>query len=190
MNLYFKPYTCCRWAHQPIKACIDVMTKENISHKDIASVSVCTFDSAAQLSKIIPTTADEAQYNIAWPVASAIVHGDLGWLQIREEALGDSVVVDMMKKLNFTVDPELEAQFPQKRLARVEITLNDGRTFKTPIYAAPGEHTDNVDLNWVTEKFHRILKPVMEEQKRNALLNMLKDDLDIKIRDIVSFINS
>ena len=190
MNLYFKPYTCCRWAHQPIKACIDLMKEYNFGYEDVEKVDVLTFDSAAQLSKIVPTTADEAQYNIAWPVASALVFGDLGWLQIREEALTNQTVIDMMSKLTFAVDPALEAQFPEKRLARVEIALKDGRVVNSPIYAAPGEHTDNVDLDWIREKFMRITAPVMTPEKQVAVLEMLETQLDMPITSIVHCINS
>lgn len=51
MNLYFKPYTCCRWAHQPIQACIDLMKVNSFIHKDVEQVCVHTFDSAVQWTK-------------------------------------------------------------------------------------------------------------------------------------------
>ncbi len=190
MNLYFKPYTCCRWAHQPIKACIDLMKENNFTYEDVDFVNVYTFDSAAQLSKIIPKTADEAQYNIAWPVASSLVHGDVGYLQIREEALQDKKVISMMERITFEVDPSLDAQFPQKRLARVEITLKNKETYKSPVYAAPGEHTDNVDIEWMEEKFMRITKPVLAEEKQKNLFKMLRTKLDMPMSEIVKNINN
>lgn len=162
MRLYFKPYTCCRWSHQPIKAIIDLMAEHNFTHKDVESVTVNTFDAAARLSKIVPKRADEAQYNIAWPVASALVFGDVGFLQVTEEALENEEVLSTMKKLTFQVDPELDRQFPEKRLAQIEINLANGKTLKSSVYAAPGEHTDQVDLNWMMEKFLRITKPMLK----------------------------
>jgi 2-methylcitrate dehydratase PrpD len=95
-NLYFKPFTCCRWAHQPISACLSVMRKHGFNFDEIEKISVHTFDAAARLSKIEPKTTDEAQYNIAYPIAAAIVHGDLGYPQIRDEALGDQRVLNIM----------------------------------------------------------------------------------------------
>ena len=116
-QLYFKPYTCCRWGHQPIQACIDLMKEYGFTYKDVEHVTVNTFTAAARLSKIVPHTTDEAQYNIAFPVASALVHGDVGFLQMREEALDDQRVLDTMKRLEFKVDPEMEVVFPTKRMA-------------------------------------------------------------------------
>jgi 2-methylcitrate dehydratase PrpD len=189
LRLYFKPYTCCRWSHQPIKAIIDLMAEHNFTHKDVESVTVNTFDSAARLSKIVPKRADEAQYNIAWPVASALVFGDVGFLQVTEEALENEDVLATMKKLTFQVDPELDSQFPEKRLASVEIALSDGRKLKSSVYAAPGEHTDQIDLDWITEKFMRITKPMLSETDQAKLLKVLTKDLDQPVSEIIQMIN-
>ena len=58
-------------------------------------MTVHTFDSAAQLSKIVPHETDEAQYNIAYPVAAAIIHGDVGYRQINNRAIGNPRVLDL-----------------------------------------------------------------------------------------------
>jgi 2-methylcitrate dehydratase PrpD len=87
MNLYFKPYTCCRWAHQPIAACLDLMKEHGFGHENVEKITVHTFSAAARLSTIVPATTDEAQYNIAYPVAAAVVHGELGYLQICDKSL-------------------------------------------------------------------------------------------------------
>ena len=157
LELYYKPYTCCRWAHQPIQAIIDLMNEHGFGYEDVERVKVNTFRSAARLSKIEPKDTDEAQYNIAWPVASALVFGDVGYPQVRDEALKDERVLGMMKRLSFEVNPELDAQFPGKRLAFVEIELKDGRTLKSKVYEAPGEMDDpELNLEWIQRKFKRI----------------------------------
>lgn len=189
MNLYFKPYTCCRWAHQPISACLDLMQKHKFNAKDIASVYVHTFDAAARLSKKVPHSTDEAQYNIAYPIAAALVHKELGYLQVREEALSNEEVIHMMGKLNFIVDEELERQFPEKRLASVKIILVDGRELQSTVYSAPGEADENVDLAWITEKFNRITKPILNDTDQNKILAELNGDLSISLRSLVELIN-
>ena len=186
---YFKPYTCCRWAHQPITACIDLAKEYGYAPTDVKHVYVHTFDSAAQLSKIVPHTADEAQYNIAWPVACSIVHGDVGLPQVLESGLDDPAVLAMMERLTFDVDPEMEAQFPAKRLAWVEIHLADGRVLKSRVYAAPGEHTDHVDLPWMEKKFRLRTAPVLGKEKQDDLLHLLENGLGETINDIVAAIN-
>jgi len=189
MNLYFKPYTCCRWAHQPILASIELMKKSRIKPEDIAHVKVHTFTSAARLSKIIPHATDEAQYNIAYPVATAIINGDVGYCQICDAALDNPAVLDMMTKLSFEVDPEIDKLFPEKRLAWVEFNLKDGRTVKSRIYAADGEATDHVDSRWIVAKFNRIVDPFLNEKGKQFVLHALTESLDRKLSEVVSDVN-
>lgn len=189
MNLYFKPYTCCRWAHQPIQASIELMQMNGISAEDVKAVCVHTFTSAARLSKIVPKDTDEAQYNIAWPVASAIVYGDVGFRQVCDDALEDERVLAMMKRLRFEVDPELDAQFPEKRLAWVEFMLKDGRTLRSHIYAANGEASDRIDMEWMQRKFRRITAPFLSETGQQTVLDLLTGSPEQPLRQIVAGIN-
>lgn len=189
MNLYFKPYTCCRWAHQPITACLTLMKEHGFTAEQVEKVTVHTFNAAARLSKITPKTTDEAQYNIAYPVAAALVHGDLGYLQIRDEALGNTQVLEMMKRLEFVVDPDVEIRFPKERLAWVEIKLSDGHVLRSGLFTAPGESVDNVDLSWITEKFRRITSPLLSATKQEEVLKLLSDADDKSMHSIVEEIN-
>ena len=189
MNLYFKPYTCCRWAHQPIQACIELIAEKGIDYKKIKQVKVHTFKSAAALAKIVPHETDEAQYNIAWPVASAIVHGDVGFKQMYNGALGNKDVLAMMKKLSFVVDPKMEKEFPAKRLAWVEIQMKDGKTYKTKVYHADGEATDNCDHKWFVNKFNRILDPFLSDKGKATVLRILTENPNEKVTDVVADIN-
>lgn len=189
-ELYFKPFTCCRWAHQPNKACIDLMKENAVSASDIKGVTVHTFDSAAKLSKIIPKNTDEAQYNIAFPVAAAIVNGDVGFIQVRDEALNDPSVLAMMEKLLFVVDPEMEKEFPEKRLAWVEMELNDGRILKSHVYAAPGEHTDpELNFDWIKEKFRRVTAPIISQEGQEEILDVLTECSEMPMREVIDLVN-
>lgn len=190
LDLYFKPYTCCRWAHQPISACRDLMAEHGFSGRDVEHAKVHTFLSAARLSKAIPHRTDEAQYNIAWPVAAALVHGDVGYLQVTEAALSDQDVLAMMDRLEFTVDPDMDQAFPERRQAWVEITLKDGSCFRSRVYEAPGEPEDpDLDLSWITEKFCRITAPMLPPEDQSTLLALMTDKHSPAVRDIVAAIN-
>ncbi len=189
LNLYFKPFTCCRWAHQPISACIKLMKDHQFGPIDVEKVKVYTFVAASRLSKIVPHTTDEAQYNIAYPVASSLVHGDLGYMQIRDESLKDEKVISMMSKLEFVVDDELESLIPEKRLAHVEIKLKNGKMLKSEVFAAPGEASDNVDHKWITDKFIRITKPLLSEDRQKRILDLLSEPDEKPMREVVAVIN-
>lgn len=189
LNLYFKPYTCCRWAHPAIAACTDTMREHQLTFDQIEKVRVYTFDAATKLSKSRPSNTDEAQYNIAYPVAAAIVKGDCGYAQVCDDGLNDPDVLDMLSRLEFLVDDELEALFPAQRLCRIEIQTKDGKTYASERYRPDGEAQDHVDMDWIEKKFRRITAPLMTEEQQTEILDLLQGDLDRPIYDIVQKIN-
>lgn len=190
MDLYFKPYTCCRWAHPVIDACIQLMNDHKLTPEQIAHVTVKTFHRATLLSKIVPKTVDEAQYNIAYPVAAALIYGDFGYAQVRQESLGDPKVVAMMQKLSFETDPQLDAQFPARRACRVEIETTNGQTYLSDECEPRGEACENIDYSWLADKFRRITGPVISSAQQETLIEMISAQQDIPLRQIVGAANN
>ena len=188
-DLYFKPYACCRWAHPAIDACLMLMRENGFRTEDLESVKIETFLHATRLSKIVPMTADEAQYNIAYPVAAALVYGDFGIAQVHETAIPDPAVAKMMEKLTFAEDPSLTARFPAHRICRAVITTKSGEIYTSPDCEPRGEACENISLEWLCEKFRRITAPVFTEQGQNSVLGLLCGEADISVREIVREIN-
>ena len=174
MNLYFKPYPCCRWGHPAIDACLAVMQDNNVKAEDIEKVFVETFFKATQLSKGIPASADEAQYNIAYPVASSIVNGGFSIAQV--EQTDDPAVHAMMEKLEFLCDAQLDAQFPAKRLCRVRMVLKDGRAVVSGVHEPRGEAFENIGYDWLAEKFLRITGHKLTRVQQDELIAVLRND--------------
>lgn len=190
MNLYFKPYTCCRWAHPAIDSCLEIMRENGISHKEIKDVTIYTFKPATMLSKIVPATQDEAQYNIAYPVAAAIVTGDFGLAQIKKEAFENEEILSMMGKLKFKVDPVIDAKFPHKRICRAEINTIDNRKLISTECEPRGEAQENIGIEWISEKFKRIISPVSSSELINYILDLIKEERNISIIELIDTINN
>ena len=148
-----------------------------------------SFNRATLLSKIEPKCADEAQYNIAYPVATAIVHGDFSIDHVMPEAFSDSDVLDMMKHLSFETDDELDSKFPKQRICRAEIRTKDGKVYVSRDFEPAGEARDNIGADWLCAKFHRIAGCVMNEEGRNSVLEMVLGDENLPVRTLVDRIN-
>lgn len=190
MDLYFKPYPCCRWAHPAIDACTTLMKKNGITAEDVESVTVKTFKRATMLSKIEPKTADEAQYNIAYPVAASVVYGGFGIEHVDEASLGDEKILAMMKKLSFEVDEELDEKFPAKRICRAEIKTKDGRVFISDECEPRGEAHENIGYDWLADKFRRITAPVLNKTAQELAIKLIGSDEDMPIRELVDKLNA
>ena len=189
MKLYFKPYPCCRWAQPAIDATKWMMGENDLTLDDIKRITIHSFAKAVLLSKIVPATTDEAQYNIAYPVAATAVHGDFGLEQVRPEAFGDRRVAGMMDKLAYMVDPDMETQYPARRMARVEADTVDRRHLVSPAFEPRGEASENIGLDWLTDKFRRFTGSIFSAAGQAAVLPMITGDDNAPLRTIVDEIN-
>ncbi len=154
LELYLKHYPCCRWSQPGIDAALRLRPDP----ARIQSVVVRTFAAADLLSRRRPTTTEEMQYSLVWPVATALARGRFGV----EEVLGgfdDPLVAQIAERIRLEVDPELTDAFPARRLAELEVVSSDGSRVRSGPIEAQGEpHT----AGWegvVAGKVRRFLDP-------------------------------
>ncbi|MDX6742309.1 MmgE/PrpD family protein [Actinocorallia sp. A-T 12471] len=144
LDVYVKPFPCCRWAHPALAAArtlLDRLGVPGLRADDVARIEIRTFEAAAGLSRGVPRTSEEAQFNLPWPVACLLATGafDLGCVTT---GLGDRAVAELMARVEVVVDPALTAGFPQVRRSEVTVTLADGRTVASGEAAAAGDADD------------------------------------------------
>ncbi len=168
---YIKPYPICRWAHAPIDAALGLRAAHGIGAADVAAVEIATFGYSAALNCAVPTSTSNAQYSLAWPVAAALVRGRVGTDEVLETAFDDAALCAMLGRVSVRVDPEIDALFPQKRAARVTVTLTDGRRLDSGLTEASGGPEPQMTREEVVAKFHAFAGPVLGETRTRAIAN-------------------
>jgi 2-methylcitrate dehydratase PrpD len=157
LELYLKPYPCCRWSQPAIDAAL--VLREGLDDPgQIASIVVHTFAEVDLLSQRRPGNTEEMQYSLVWPVATALARGRFGV----DEALGgfdDERVARLVECTRIEIDPAFSAAFPGRRLSRVELTLDDGRTLRSGDVEAGGEPGSPGWEEIVLGKVRRQLQP-------------------------------
>ncbi|MGB3481715.1 MAG: MmgE/PrpD family protein [Mycobacterium sp.] len=154
-DVYVKPYPCCRWAQSAIAAALRV--RGQIADGSlIEQVEIRTFLAAAALSDRRPTTTEEAQYNLIWPVAAALQHGRYDVVDVLS-GFDDADVNAMADRTRVVVDPELTAAFPDVRRAEVIVTLADGTRIDSGLMEAFGEPGDTQWAAVIAAKLDRYL---------------------------------
>lgn len=191
MDLYFKYFPCCRWAQAAVMCALDLRKKYVLSCDEIESVHIHTFKAGTQLSSIKPVYSDEAQYNMVYPVCVALAEGKFIPEHVSEEYIAAHPgVVEMMDRVKFEVDDAMEAEFPQKRYARLEIIKTDGERLISGIHEPKGEAGEFVGLDWIADKFSNTAGQVFAPKDQTWLLETLSDaDSKALLRDIIAGIN-
>jgi 2-methylcitrate dehydratase PrpD len=119
---------------------------------------VRTFGAADGLLAAVPTTTEEAQYSLTWPVACAVARGRFAV----EDVLGefdDPVAGGLLERVRIEIAPELDAEFPARRLTAVEIELGDGTVLRAGPLEAPGEPEDPELARLIVRKFGERIDP-------------------------------
>lgn len=148
MDQGFKAHAVCWWAQPAIEATLKVVQAQQLQPEMIAALEVETFEKATHLAHPRPGATEEAQYSLPYPVAAAVwaslerQEGDwygLGPRHLLETRLQDERILDLARRVKLIAAPDLTARFPQKFLARVRITTQDGRVFESDETTFRGE---------------------------------------------------
>jgi 2-methylcitrate dehydratase PrpD len=140
-ELYIKAYPCCRWSQGAIAAALQATGGRALRADQVRRVTARTFAAADGLAKVVPEATEEAQYNIVWPLASALARGRFGVAEVLGPFTDDAVRA-MFERISIEVDPELTEAFPQRRLTAVELELESGERLAAGPLEAPGEPED------------------------------------------------
>jgi 2-methylcitrate dehydratase PrpD len=119
----------CYWAQAAIAGALTVQRTHRVPLEDILRIHVATFHEASRLAVHRPETTEEAQYSLPFPVAAALVHGQLGPDELTGSGLRDPRVLELADRVVLVADPDYSRRFPLERLARVRIETNRGETF-------------------------------------------------------------
>jgi 2-methylcitrate dehydratase PrpD len=165
MRLYFKPYACCRWTQPAIVGALALKREYGLAADDIAGIRVRTFDEAARLSRRHPADTDEAQYNLAYPIAAAFVDGELGPRQVLPPRIYDPAILALADRVEAEAVDDYVRAFPHKTYADVEVRLRDGRVLcaqgQQPIWEWPDTLPSDTDLE---RKFQALVSPILGDR--------------------------
>ena len=137
LELYLKPYPCCRWSQPGIDAALRLRA-DGLDPVRVGEIEVRTFAAAEDLSWRRPRTTEEMQYSLAWPVATALARGRFGVDEVLT-GFDDAAAASLVARMRLVVAPELTARFPARRMTELVVRLDDGTELRTGAIEAGGE---------------------------------------------------
>ena len=163
---YIKVHGGCRGNHAPIDAVRAIVTTNNIAAVDVERISV-EVDSVTLAAEIHePINGAQAQFSIAFAIAVVITEGNASVFQYTDERLSEPRIRRLMERVRVVVDPALDYAYPDKRGARAEVVLKDGRRFVQFVENARGEPELPLTDDEIEEKFFIIGDTVLGANSR------------------------
>lgn len=175
----FKAHGSCWWAQPAIEAALGVVRTHGVQPAQIAAIRVETFEKAVHLAHPDPSTTEEAQYSLPFPIAAALVKastGGDGWYGLGPDDLLDPARADaetrrLARSIELVDAPDLTAAFPGRFLARVILTLDDGSRIASDDTTFRGELDDPFDDDELSAKARWLMRPVLEPARVDLLLS-------------------
>ncbi len=172
-QVYFKPYSCCRWAHSAIDALLGLMADHSLSPAEIAGIEVHTFSRALRLNNYAnPASLEAAQYSVPFALAAAALRGKRALLPLSAECLGQSDLIDFAQKVELQVDPELDLAFPAKAAARVVLRTGRG-DYERLVMNALGDPANPLDLRALETKFRTLTSGFMSSEQQEEMIKAI-----------------
>src|SRR4030095_16977718 len=105
---YFKAYPVCRWAQPAIEAALGLKQAHGFVAEDIGEIVIESFREAVALGSqcAMPRNTEEAQYSLAFPVAAALVFGNVGADEVDTMGLEDRRVARLVAATTAVEDAE------------------------------------------------------------------------------------
>jgi len=185
MNLYFKRYPCCRWAHPAIDGVLKIMEKENLSYKEISRIIIKTISEAVSLYSTPPTSLENAEYNVVYPVAVTAIYKEFTPKYLEERYFNKKEILQLMKKISIHVDPKIQKKFPKQCLAEVEIITNQGKEYHSGLISARGDFDNPLSEKELEDKFITITKNILSEKQIHTLIGIVKNFENYHIKDLI-----
>jgi len=133
-----KPYPCCRHTHPAIDAALEV--RSSLDGKRPGRVRVTSYPAAlAVTDRPRPDTPYGARFSLQYCVATALLRGPPGLEAFEPGALGDAGVHGLLSRTSVEASPELEAAYPARWGARVEVETTDGEVLRASRDTARGD---------------------------------------------------
>jgi 2-methylcitrate dehydratase PrpD len=194
---YLKQYCSLIHGQAIIDAVLAIRTENNLSGDDAARVTLEVFQGAYDFAgggaygeKDHPWTKEQADYNLKYLSAVALLDGAVGPEQLETERVRRADVQDLLARVDVKPAADLTADYPQRTAARVRVVTRDGRELGREESDYEGSPTRPMSWERVVEKFHWLAEPFCDEALRADIIAAVDHLDEIPITELAGLLGA
>jgi 2-methylcitrate dehydratase PrpD len=173
-RMTIKNHACCGHAFAAIDGALALKAQMGVAAGDIARVRVGGYRATLEVAGIAdPATPAEARFSTPYLVATALTHGSVRLDAFGPARLDDAATRSLMRRVELTLDPGIDAAFPAQRAARVAIEARDGRRGEHLQPTRKGDPDAPLTDAELEHKYLELASPVLGEEGARKLLARL-----------------
>ncbi len=194
---YLKQYCSLIHGQAIIDTVLAIRTENNLSGDDVARVALEVFQGAYDFAgggaygdKEHPSTKEQADYNLKYLSAVALLDGAVGPEQLETERVRRSDVQDLLARVDVKPAADLTADYPHRTAARVHVVTRDGREFSREESDYEGSPTRPMSWDRVVEKFHWLAEPFCDETLRADIIAAVDHIDEIPVAELAGLLGA
>jgi 2-methylcitrate dehydratase PrpD len=194
---YLKQYCSLIHGQAIIDAILAIRTDNSLRGEDVARVSLEVFQGAYDFAgggaygdKDHPRTKEQADYNLKYLSAVALLDGGVGPEQLETERVLRGDVQDLLTHVDVKPAADLTADYPQRTSARVRVVTRDGREFSREESDYEGSPTRPMSWERVVDKFHWLAEPFCDEALRADIVAAVAHIDEIPIVELTGLLGA
>jgi 2-methylcitrate dehydratase len=169
----------CSLIHgQPvIEAVLDLRRRHGLSPDDVASVTCETFQGGFDLAgggsfgpKDHPMTKEQADYNLKYLIAVALLDDQVGPPQLDEARVNAPDTQALLAKVKVEPNPRFTQRYPEHLGCRIVIRTRSGETHVKDQSGYEGAQDQPLTWKRVVEKFNWLAEPYADAGLREAII--------------------
>jgi 2-methylcitrate dehydratase len=192
---YLKQYCSLIHGQAIIDATLAIRDEHHVAGSDVARVQLEVFQGAYDFAgggsygdKNLPSTKEQADYNLKYLSAVALIDGQVGPEQLLTERIRRADVQDLLARVNVVPSADLTAAYPERTSARVGVELRDGRTLHREQSDFEGSPTRPMSWDRVVAKFDWLAEPFAEPSLRAEIVEAVGELEHIGVATLVKLL--
>jgi 2-methylcitrate dehydratase PrpD len=169
-GIYFKTHAACRHTHPAIDGILQ-LRDQGLRPDAVRSITVRTYSVAIGMcgSSDVPAGAAEAKFSIPFTIALALMRGHAGQSAFVDDIVRDEELRALAARVTVLLDPELDAVYPGRRGARIQVGLADGGELAVEVPLARGEPESPLDRADVSVKFRENVRGSLDAERAERI---------------------
>lgn len=172
----------CSLIHgQPVlEATLALKRQHGIRGEDVSEVLCDIFQTGYDIAggggfgdKDHPQTKEQADYNLKYLIASALLDDQVGPAQLEPERVRAADAQALLRKVTVRPDASFSAQYPLALNTRLTITCRDGRVVSKEHVGFEGGLDNPFSWERTVEKFHWLSEQYADEALRGQLIDLV-----------------
>ncbi len=171
MRMTTKNHGCCGHAFAAIDGAMALMEMHRITAADVTSIRVGGYKATVDIcGNKNHSTPFEGRFSVPYLIATSIIHGNARLDAFTAPRLADPPTAELARKVEVHLDPEIDAEFPHRRAARLTIETTGGTVHEHYQPTRIGDPDAPLTDDQLSDKFIELVAPVTGTGAAETLL--------------------